>query len=207
MKKTILLSIVFLAIIATSCKEEAKKKETKAPKTTEKNYFVDTANTSINWTAYKTTDKKPVKGEFTKVTVDNLKKGTTVKETLNGLQFKIPVNSLYTKDTVRDKKLKKFFFGSMQNTNEITGVLHLDTDTSGNAAISMNGISHKLPFTYTINNTNVKIEAVMDLDNWQAQAAITALNVVCKDLHAGDDGISKTWNEVKINIDINLKQE
>ena len=53
----------------------------------------------------------------------------------------------------------------------------------------------------------VTIEAVMDLDNWQAQLAIEALNIVCKDLHSGDDGISKTWSEVKIEVATYLKHE
>lgn len=51
----------------------------------------------------------------------------------------------------------------------------------------MNGISHQLPINYLI-----YIEAVMDLKNWKAQAAINTLNVVCFDLHKGEDGISKT---------------
>lgn len=47
----------------------------------------------------------------------------------------------------------------------------------------------------------------MDLKNWKAQAAINTLNVVCFDLHKGEDGISKTWSEVKIEISAVLKYE
>ena len=47
----------------------------------------------------------------------------------------------------------------------------------------------------------------MDLENWKAQAALDALNVVCFDLHKGVDGISKTWSEVKIEISAVLKYE
>jgi hypothetical protein len=40
----------------------------------------------------------------------------------------------------------------------------------------------------------------MYLDNWNAQHAVDSLNIVCKDLHKAADGISKTWNDVAINI-------
>ncbi len=39
----------------------------------------------------------------------------------------------------------------------------------------MNGISQDLPITYSIEGQMVTIEAVMNLDNWKAQAAIEAL--------------------------------
>jgi hypothetical protein len=71
----------------------------------------------------------------------------------------------------------------------------------------MNGISQQLPITYVISDQMVSFEAVMDLDNWKAQTAIEALNLVCKDLHKGEDGISKTWSEVKIEVVTYLKVE
>ena len=71
----------------------------------------------------------------------------------------------------------------------------------------MNGISQVLPITFVISDQMVTLEALMDLDNWQAQTALEALNVVCKDLHTGPDGISKTWSEVKIEVATYLKYD
>lgn len=206
MKKSIILSLLCVITLSmASCKND-KKQETKAP-AAEKGFSVESKTTTINWTAYKTTAKVPVKGQFTEVTIENTKKGATAKEALDGLKFSIPIQSLFTKDSIRDNKLKKFFFGVMTNTSQITGTLYMRDDTSGNAEISMNGISQKLPITYTVKDQMVTIEAEMDLDNWQAQAAIEALNVVCKELHTGEDGVSKTWNEVKIEVVTYLKKE
>lgn len=206
MKKSIILSLLCVITLSmASCKND-KKQETKAP-VAEKGFSFEAKTTTINWTAYKTTAKVPVKGQFTEVTIENTKKGATAKEALDGLKFSIPIQSLFTKDSIRDNKLKKFFFGVMTNTSQITGTLYMRDDTSGNAEITMNGISQKLPFTYTVKDQMVTIEAEMDLDNWQAQAAIEALNVVCKELHTGEDGVSKTWNEVKIEVVTYLKKE
>lgn len=206
MKKIHLISYLFLAALTfVSCKE-SKKEEVE--KNTEPNGFlVDINNTTINWIAYKTTSKTPVKGQFTDFTIENLSKKSTVKEALDQLKFRIPISSLATNDTIRDAKLIKYFFGNMVNTSEITGILHINNENSGIAEITMNGISQQLPITYQLNDSLINIAAVMDLANWKAQTAIDALNVVCFDLHKGEDGISKTWSEVKIEISVALKNE
>lgn len=206
MKKVHLLSFLFfVTLIFISCKEN--KKEESEKNIEEKGYLIDINNTSINWIAYKTTSKTPVKGWFNNFTIESLSKKSTAKDALDQIKFSIPVSSLATNDTIRDGKLIKHFFGSMVNTSEITGMLLLNNENSGTAEITMNGISHQLPINYQINDNLINIEAVMDLENWKAQAAIDALNVVCFDLHKGEDGISKTWSEVKIDISVALKYE
>jgi len=204
MRKAITFSLLIISIIFfNSCKKTIKKDGDSDIKT----YSINANNSSIKWTAYKTTSKIPVNGEFTSFEVDETKKGDSPLEVLNNLKFNIPIASLYTADTIRDAKLKKFFFGSMQNTASISGEIFMNNDTSGTVGITMNGITHSLPISTVFTNQSATIEATMDLDNWQAQAAIKALNVVCSELHTGNDGISKTWNEVKINIVASFKKE
>lgn len=204
MKKIFLLSLLLVTTLSfTSCK----KKEKKETKPTENLYSVEAKKTVINWTAYKTTSKVPVKGQFSKLTIENTKKASTTMEALNGLKFSIPISSLFTNDTIRDSKVKKFFFGTLKNTNLISGTITMINESSGSVDITMNGISQVLPISYLISDQMVTIEAIMDLDNWQAQAAIKALNTVCKDLHTGDDGVAKTWSEVKIEVETYLKFE
>ncbi len=203
MKKLTLISLFLIfSVLTISCKQE-KKKEVKA---LQKAYIVDAKSTSINWIAYKTTKKLPVKGQFKKVTITETdKKASTVLEALNGLKFNIPVSSLFTNDTIRDGKLKKFFFGTMKNTNSISGILTMKNENEGFVELTMNGISKILPISCKIDNQEAIIKAQMNLDNWKAQFAINALNIACKGLHSGDDGISKTWNEVNIEVVTNLK--
>ncbi len=203
--KKIYLLVLFLITISfiTSCKKKVKEENP----LTEKMYTLLADSTIINWTAYKTTAKVPVKGQFSELIIENAKKDSTILGALNGLKFKIPVNSLFTNDTLRDGKLKKFFFGSMQNTNFIKGVLHMNNENTSMVELTMNGITRELPIAYIVTDHKVTIVGNMELDNWQAKAALEALNVVCKDLHTGDDGISKTWSDVKIEVIIVLNYE
>jgi hypothetical protein len=204
MKNNYLLILLILSItFVSSCKENKKKEVV----TTKKGYSVEPKTTTVNWIAYKTTNKVPVKGQFTKLIIENSKKSKTGLGALNNLKFNIPVSSLFTNDTIRDGKLKKFFFGTMKNTSLISGTIHINNETSGTVDIVMNGISQVLPITFVISDQMVTLEALMDLDNWQAQSAIEALNLVCKDLHTGDDGITKTWSEVKIEVATYLKYD
>ena len=200
MKKLITLTLFLgVAILFTSCKTEEKKvfkkKEVKIAA-----YSLKKAKNSIDWIAYKTTEKIPVKGKFKKVNINKKGEGNTINEAINGTEFSIPVSSLFTADVTRDSKLKQFFFGVMDNTNLVTGKLNLSDDSNGIASITMNGVTADLPFSYTIEGKEFKLNATMNLDNWNAQKAVDSLNVVCKDLHKAADGISKTWNEVAINI-------
>lgn len=204
MKKIYLLVLVIITgTVITSCKKNVKDEKPQ----TAKMFTVMADSTIINWTAYKTTAKVPVKGQFSEITIENVKNDSTVLGALNGLKFKIPVSSLFTNDTLRDGKLKKFFFGSLENTSVIKGTVLLNNENTSTVELTMNGITRELPIAYIITDNRVTIVGNMELDNWQAKAALEALNLVCKDLHAGDDGISKTWSDVKIEVIAVFKQE
>jgi hypothetical protein len=207
MKKTFIISFLVIATAFnfTACKSGAKTEESKteAIETSNKSsspFAVVNAENEINFTAYKTTEKLGVGGQFNKVDVISGGEGTSVKEAINNTEFSIPVSSLFTKDTSRDYKIKKFFFGIMDNTKLLSGKLTLTDDTNGIALIKMNGISQNAPFTYTIVDKTFNMKAVIDVNNWNASAALASLNTVCLDLHRGADGISKTWSEVALNI-------
>lgn len=204
MKKIYVLSLILLIMVfVSSCKKNEKKEVNQIEKT----YSVIADSTKINWTAYKTTAKVPVNGQFSDITIENVKKDSTALGALNGLKFKIPVSSLITNDTIRDKKLKEYFFGAMKNSSVITGTVHINKDNASTVDLTLNGITRELPIAYIVADNKVTIIGNMELDNWQAKAALEALNVVCKDLHTGEDGITKTWSDVKIEVVAILKYE
>ncbi len=199
-------NILFVALVLTialntiSCKKEKDATAEKAVSTS--TYIVDTQNSVINWTAYKTTDKVPVKGVFNEVKITKANTAENPVEVLKGLEFEIPIESIFTKDTIRDYKLKQFFFGTLANTNQIKGEISMENDGNGKVNLTMNGLTKSFPYTYEVKGETIDLTATIDLDNWQAQAAIAALNEVCLDMHKGKDGISKTWNDVAINVQI-----
>jgi hypothetical protein len=143
---------------------------------------------------------------FKKVDVE-IKNASSAKEALNGLKFSIPISSVFSENEDRDTKLKKFFFGVMDATDFLTGQLSLDSDNEGNVTIKMNGIEKSLPITYKIKGQLVTFSGALNLEDWNAQKAINSLNKICFELHKGPDGISKTWNEVNIDVSTYLKIE
>jgi hypothetical protein len=46
----------------------------------------------------------------------------------------------------------------------------------------------------------------MNLENWDALAAVASINKACEALHTGKDGISKTWSEVAVHADVLLNK-
>lgn len=206
---TILFALIFSSLL-TSCKSEAKKetsKEETETTSTEKAapYSLKNAETTIGFTAYKTTDKVPVNGTFEKIEITNGGDGNSVKEAINGAEFNIPISGLETKDNGRNLKIRKFFFGVMENTVSLTGKLSIDSDSTGVADFTMNNMTQKLPFKYSIEGKTFNMSTTMDIAKWNAQSAIDSLNIVCKDLHQGEDGVSKTWSEVAINASSTFK--
>jgi len=201
MKKILTLILILgISFQFTSCKTEKKKVTEDKKEAKVYPFSLKKAKNTVDWVAYKTTDKIPVKGKFKKITILKKGEGNTAKEAINGTEFSIPVSSIFTADASRDFKLKKFFFGFMDNTKLLSGTLNLSDDTNGIASITMNGVTANLPFTYTLEGKEFKLSATMNLDNWNAQNAIESLNVACKELHKATDGISKTWSDVAINI-------
>ena len=69
----------------------------------------------------------------------------------------------------------------------------------------MNGLTKELPFFYEVQGDKINMNAIMNIDQWEGQTALKALNEVCLEQHKAADGISKTWNEVTLNIQIATK--
>ncbi|WP_347174060.1 YceI family protein [Polaribacter uvawellassae] len=205
MKKLIILTVLTVfSFHFTACKTDVKKK-TVTKEVATAAFSLDKASNSINWVAYKTTDKIAVKGEFKKVNITKNGNGDTAKDAVNNAEFSIPVSSIFSNLDDRDFKLRKFFFGVMDNTSLLSGKLMLTDETNGVASITMNGVTADLPFTYTLEGKEFKLNATMNLDNWNAQNAVKSLNEICGDLHKAADGVSKTWSEVAINITSTFK--
>ncbi len=197
MKKSIIFTAFSLLILFTySCKKTTKEPIQKS------NYSIQNKDVKIKWTAYKTTEKVPVKGTFKTVEIENITNAINPVEIFKNLEFSIPVNSIYSKDSIRDFKLRESLFGTMKNTSKIKGTISLDNNGKGEAIISLNGLDKTVPVSYEVNGENIKINTKIDLDNWQAQAAIMALNEVCNEKHKAADGISKTWSEVDIEVNV-----
>lgn len=176
---------------------------------TQQFYEYQRAFTKLTWTAYKTTAKVGVSGSFKDFSVTPGVNYGTVSALLDQLEFSIPVASTNSENEERDGKIVAHFFGTMMNTEAITGKFTsvAGNDTAGTIRISirMNDISHEIEGAYTVESNKVTITSSLHLGDWKAEPSVAALNKVCDDLHKGEDGVSKLWPEVDLLIESSLK--
>ena len=202
MKKIILFSLVLsFSMLTVACKKETKKVETSQ-------FSIEPNTVTVKWTGYKTTSKIAVNGEFKELQVSNVKEAPTAVEAMNGTEFSIPVSSIFSGDEERDGKLKELFFGVMDATVSISGILNLSDDGTGTINLSMNGISKEVPISYIVSGQLVELVGTLDLLNdFKATSALESISKACFELHKGPDGVSKTWSEVTISAVAYLKKK
>jgi len=69
------------------------------------------------------------------------------------------------------------------------------------------GVDRQVKFTHSIVNNVLKLRTLISLDDLGAYKAYNSISAKCYDLHKGADGISKTWDEVNVLIDVPLLTE
>lgn len=217
MKKINISLIALATIFMVSCGSETvtdeKTAEEAAPveKSTDLvcEYSYDASTTKLTWTSFKTSAKVAVGGSFDTYSVVGTEPSNSEAAVFQNATFSIVTGSVNTGNTERDPKLVKFFFNTMVESDTITGgIKKISEAVDGKGAaiiyINMNGVERDVNATYTLLGTELTLTATIDVANWEATNAIDALNTECKDLHTGDDGVSKLWSEVTIEIYSNL---
>ncbi|WP_243393401.1 YceI family protein [Leptospira perolatii] len=172
------------------------------------------ADTSLEWKAFKFTDKAGVGGKFTKFKTSGTSAADSQEGAIAGLAFEIDSKDVDSGNPDRDAKIKSQFFGTMKEKGMISGSL-LSVSVSqdrksgtGNLKLRLNGIEKEIPLTFVIENGDVlKVKGSINVNDWNATSSLNALNQVCKDLHTGKDGKSVLWPDVEISIQTRLKSE
>lgn len=161
----------------------------------------DLSSATVQWTAFKTTEKVPVKGHFTEIELSNFREGNTLEEVLDHVQFKLNAFKSDTEDPDRDETIKKNFFEKMMEPGSISGKFVYASD-GWYMDIKMNGVNVKLPVEIDFVDNLAQLSATLDLNDFKALNALKALNDACHDLHMGGDGVSKTWEVVEVNASL-----
>ncbi|MFD0964956.1 YceI family protein [Pseudofulvibacter geojedonensis] len=210
MKRVIFLAICLATFI--SCKKENKQQEENKTETVAKatTYQVDPSVTTVEWTAYKTTAKTPVKGKFLNLNIDSPIQAEAKQNAFEGLTFNIPVSSFFSNNEERDTKIKTVFWAVMKETSLVSGNF---SDVKGNEEsgtmnlnLKMNGETIAIPMQYSIVENKVLLNGTINnLLDWKMEEAFNSLHKACETLHTGEDGVSKTWQEVAINAVAVLK--
>lgn len=186
-----------VALLTTSCKKEDKTEVVVEPIPEVSGLQIITDSTKVSWTAFKTTEKIAVGGSFQTIELKDTKIGETPEEVLEGASFTIPVSSLFTNNPDRDSKLKTIFFGALNDTELLAGILNF-RDEKCYMTLTLNGVSKPIVVEYSFENKLFTLTSTLNLDEFNAENALALLNEACLDLHKGKDGVSKTWNLVDI---------
>ncbi|MBI1221482.1 MAG: hypothetical protein GC180_02665 [Bacteroidetes bacterium] len=220
MKKTLFNIALATSILSLAAcggnQQENKEKGEEAPSAPEAshapcNYEYDASQNTLSWTAYKYTERAGVKGGFDSVYMTPGTTSTTdITQMLLGATFRIPVSSVNTSNPDRDKKIAKFFFGSLIMSSDLSGSV---TDVDGNNQsgditfnLHMNAVDAPVSMHYEMNGDILILKGTMSTDEWQAGEGIKNLNKECKELHTGSDGKSVLWPDVSLEFRTVLKE-
>ena len=187
MKKSI-LGLMALSAVLFSCSGEANSETETAEKEEAKvencYYSYDATSTEMSWTAYKFIRKAGVSGTFDVINVNGPEKSADLEGMIEKLEFSIPVNSVNSNEASRDKKIDSLFFGAMNNTEMLVGkVVDLKEDGTADIEVRMNEVAKVINGKYTLNGETFTFDAEINVNDWQAEAAVQSLNEACKDLH------------------------
>lgn len=167
-------------------------------------YGVSAGDVRVEWTAFKTTAKAPVKGTFNQMTLAGPTSAQSLKGLAKGLSITIDGASVESNNPGRNVTLSQFFFQKFAPTAAIkASVVSLEgDDTKGtlNIAVTLNGVSKTLPFAYTVEAGVLQAKATMSMRAFALKAAFKSLHNACASLHTGSDGVSKTWDDVELAL-------
>jgi hypothetical protein len=206
--KTIAIIFGIALISLSSCFSTSTntEKESEASKYT----FDSEQKADLKWTAFKTTDKLPVSGTFNEVKLTGSKEAESLEDLMATISFSIPISSTSSTNPERDAKIVNSFFGAMENTSEITGDIKKlnGNDKKGTCIVllTFNNIEKEQELSYTYDGQKISLSGELNLIRFGGEKAIRSLNEVCKLLHAGPDGISKTWSTVDLVVDLEINK-
>ena len=168
----------------------------------------DNTSTTIGFGAFKTTSKKEVKGWFTDFEITGITESQDVSEIFKNASISVNVASLDTKNEGRNVTIIAEFFNKTTSNKKIEGkVVSFDTD-SATAVLELifNDATTPLTFDYALNGDTLSMQSVLNLEDVNGLEALASLNKACEGVHKGDDGVSKTWNDVNIYLTTILKR-
>ena len=212
MKKIFLTIALFAAFTITSCGGTDSVESTTEQKEEICFFSYDkAAGAQVKWTAFKTSEKIGVGGQFDRVNVSSGDKSTKITDILQNIKFNIPTASTNTANADRDKKIVTYFFGEMKATDLILGqVKSCEGDNKSGTCtfyLTLNNVEKETTLNYTVEDNTLKLTGEIDMVDFGAEAAVASLNKVCEALHTGADGVSKTWSNVELAIETTLKKE
>jgi len=204
----LILSVVGLFSACTECKKHQKTETSVVAEKADCLYSFDESAVKVFWAAYKTTDKLKVVGQFKKLSTTRTKEQfSSVEELVNGVNFSINTASSASGDEIRDLSLNDYFFKLFTDNFEINGSLAEMNEGSVTAHLNVLGVDKRMVLSYSLEKNVLKMKGTLSLEEIGAVKAYNSIHNKCIDLHKGADGISKTWNDVDVIIEVPILKD
>ena len=139
-------------------------------------YSYNADSTTFKWTAYKYTTRAGVSGTFDGIEVKDTKTSDNKLEVLKGAEFVIDPFSVNSGNEERDPKVVKYFFGSMANTDKITGRINMIEGNEASILVTMNDRHVDVIGHLAVEGNKVTLTAKLDMNTFDAMEAVNALN-------------------------------
>lgn len=165
-------------------------------------YTFDQSKTKVQWNAYKTNKKVPVKGSFTTFKVENAKTADNLSGLFKDVKFSIDASKIDTTNPARDNTISKNFFQKWSNAGQVQGSIaqfkeESATNGSFDLVLTLNGVTKNVPMNYTIDEKgNFVSKGVMNLLDFNSMDALKSLNKACLALHSP----GSTWADVELEL-------
>ncbi|MEE2953758.1 MAG: hypothetical protein VX347_01130 [Bacteroidota bacterium] len=198
--------IVLISIILMSCSNtkdsEKNIQDTLEFKKEEVLYSIDPNKVDIIWGGFKTTEKVKVVGVFEEFSFDrNGEFFPSIEALLSGMKFEIQTNSSNSGDPIRDLNLTNNFFKLVTKEFIIKGAFGDFEKDSVTVNFDLFSESAPLKLAIDFNNSVLQLKGKVNMKTqFKSSKAFDRIHEVCYELHKGNDGISKTWEEVDIHI-------
>ena len=163
-------------------------------------YQLDGQSLDFKWTAYKFTEKTGVPGTFDDITLEAETASKSLDDLITSISFTINTSSINSKDPIRDVKVSHFFFGTMANTDDITGSIKSVDGSNVVIALTLNDLTLDVPGNLSFSGDTIKLSSTVDFKAFGAEAALAKLNEVCSVEHTGEDDESVFWDVVDIDV-------
>ena len=136
----------------------------------------------LTWTAFKFTERVGVEGGFDAITVSAGKPGDAAWKAIDGMKPDRHRLGQH-RNAERDAKIRKYFFGSSADFGRITGRIKANSPGKATLFVEMNGQQHSVVVDVSAGSDSVRLNGMIDVEQWGAGLVIAALNEVCAAVH------------------------
>lgn len=164
---------------------------------------VDKDSFKVTFTGYKYTKKEGVSGTFKDVTVGVLERGL-LKEVLKSASVFINTSSIDAGKVARNMNILNSLFKTLSAGHSIRALVdgvNMDKQLM-RVRLFMGDTAQVLQLKFEETADSLRATGRIDLLELGFNAAFEALAKQCAALHAGKDGVSKTWSDVDLEFTI-----